>query len=1225
VSRIIPLIATFLVLGLAAEEKIVVVNDYFGMDYRREPVSFDWELAEPAPLAGIGIEGRPFQVVLLEGEPDAARKVRVWTTVDFPFVERTFTDRRGREEVRVGPDVGANRHMRLTLTTDAQVRATRVPPYDVEVADADEGDLDLATVDNGLIRARLPVGGIEFDRPRSAFAVPGPVIAIARADEDFVGDGYLDSIKRVVAVDGEVTRGLIFYENALTYRFDDGSTYAVRVRLFGGEPFVRLVEDFDLGDHSRFVFAYGDWQPDAYFRPRDHDRYGWEAIDGGNPTNDFVTIEGQRALARLVVWSQFNYFGGKQETIALKRADPAAMAAEHKRRIEKWKKRLAKWESKQEAWKANPPEKGIPPKPEEPKPPSLEDVVIDVDGIEMRVPEHATPGGDSTAIGAFYLRPDRWTRAKVNHVDLYLRPEVPGRPITRGVYGLEGSVLRPAMEAWLRGGHREWAIFAVRSGDRDWLTRAHVVEGVWPLDRLNRLPLVWNSDGSPVAPENTVPGDVVVGGAAAAVLKGTRGRSGLQYFNGSNGHIRGTYPKGGWDGEVEETVARGGPDGNVNELVGIAIQPYLGADDATYPSRRAMLPWTHPEALNPFYQGTENMNFNADLYRWVFAKAQPLKRRGHPEADRLLAHGAESFDMALDRYVYPQSGCWEESHGYAAHTVKTVTPLVWNLRDFGFGDYFDDPRFARMVGFFGHVYSPVDLAFGNRVVPPVGDHGLSHADPAGRLGKLLGPFAGSENEEVAVMVGEIGWLVGESGGEVPDGVQPREPEFASRWLQGYGSVLRASAPEAPFVQIVLPGATPWPGGKKRKDEALRHLVLTCPVRDGRIVPGGSVVGPAHRRRSQAGSYRVDGDSLHVEWRLTKGGRRSSKIGGEGTWEVDLRADEGGFAGSFAGSFCGDADVDAEGAVRGGRLRAGESFAVLRAGQSWGHHHADKGSLWFWGRNVHFFGDCSWGAPPGGTYWNPYKQGPRSGTQIEFAGINNWTLPCKYPAPWIADSVYGDGYDYAVARCLYPYNPTLALGEDAPITLSNGYDRRVLFLHPDLLIVRDDIASNCPAIWRLHSYHKQGTEVQGAGAEIAADGGLAADLAIVHPDGLELGSRDAFPEIPPSTGEPSKYAGQPFSSRELHCRLPDGASATWVFAVRDAGAETATSRSLDPEGRVTEVVLGDGTVVLAFLDDEPFTWEGDAWRFAGQAGFVILPQNGEPRTELLRGEVLEPLR
>ena len=43
-------------------------------------------------------------------------------------------------------------------------------------------------------------------------------------------------------------------------------------------------------------------------------------------------------------------------------------------------------------------------------------------------------------------------------------------------------------------------------------------------------------------------------------------------------------------------------------------------------------------------------------------------------------------------------------------------------------------------------------------------------------------------------------------------------------------------------------------------------------------------------------------------------------------------------------------------------------------------------------------------------------------------------------------------------------PRLDLSTSTPTALLNGYDRQVLKVE-DLLVVRDTVESNCPAIWR----------------------------------------------------------------------------------------------------------------------------------------------------------------
>jgi len=1124
---------------VAAAEDVMTfaVNEYFGIEYVNEPVSFDVTFDEPVHADRIHLDPGPWQVEVLEGTKQKVKRARVWTLVSFPHEEREVEDPKSKEKVtRRVPMPAEKRHVLYTVKVgDHKASSTSdVSPTVEWPAHGAEPLFQVIELRNTVLRAKVCAANTASKSGYSAFDVPGPVVSVSRLGKEWIGSGYLDTIHRVTKVESTVASGPVYAQVTTTYHFDNGTQYKADVRLFAGKPYVKLVEDFNVGGASKFVFNYDDWFVDSFFYPGDARLHHWESITDPNPCGDFIKIEGSKALARLVIWSQFNYFRGKQETIALKSPDAAALMRAYEASVERYKEQLAENQQRQANYdaelkryedqmaayekllaehKADPKKVKKPRKPRAPKKPKLRNVrepqkpeYQEIDytlaGAPIRTTNHVTPGGDATAVGAFYCRPDRWTRAKVNHVDLYMRSEVPGDTpearMTRGVVGLKGAKQRIAMEAWLTEGHREWAIFAVRAGDDNWLAKAHVREGVWPLDRINRLPLLWNSDGKPLRPEDAKPRGNV-GGNAHTVLLGTRGRAGLQNYNGSNGNIRGRKPK---SSGVQAKPSPVDIDEHYSAMVDKAMSAYLAQDDSAYPSIRAMLPWTDPEALNPFYQGMENMNFNADLYRYVAAYGVDLANWGHPDAARFVTHGEKSLDMALDRYVYPQSGCWEESHGYAGHTIGVVGPLAVALKNSpGRKNFLDDPRLARMLEFFMYVHSPVDKDFGTRVVPPVGDHGLKRAGPGSRFGGHIKLFTDSKNPEVQRIVRQLAWMIQEDGGSVPDGVKPEKAELGSRWLQGYGAVMRARA--------------------------------------------------AEQR---------------------------------------------------------------------------ESFIVLRAGQSWGHHHADKGSLWGWFRNVAFFGDAAWGSPPGGTYWNAYKQGPASGTQIEFVGINNWTLPCKFPAPWINDDEYADAFDYANARSLYPYNVDVDLSKSTAVATRNAYDRQVLFVHPDVMIVRDNVEAAMPTVWRMHSYQPDGTTTDGPTATLQSEHGVTGRLHMTYPDGVkyDIIERDNLNDkYKDDEGNPLPMDQRPKfgSSVVLKWDMPQNTSATWVFAAHGDGEAKAVSKRLDEHGRVTQVKLADGTEIVALMNIEPFRYEGHGVTFEGTVGLVI-NRDGKTQTHAIRAKTLE---
>ncbi len=1032
--------------AFAGEATPLVVNDYIGMDYRQEPVSFEVALDPPRPAETVGLEGGASQVEVVTGTRAAASTVRLWTAVDLK-----------------GPG-------QMRFTVGKGTPATAPAP----VASESTGPVPVGIIANAHLRIRVPLPGgvppgpqaageLKFQTPVASVLILGPIAGLSLDGAAWQGSGYLDCRRPVESIAWAWESGPIFQQLALTYRFSGGKSYRAQVRLYAGKSWVSLIEDSDLGDDSRFVVAVA--QPSRYLMPTDADFERWLPLnDSGSVSDgaeDFITFAGQRCLARLVIWSQHNYFRGKQEHLA---------------------------------------------------------VALPSDGGDL-------------ALGAFLCRPDRWTRVKVNHVDLFQRPQAPGDPaasrLSRGRVGLDGSTPHLAFESWLTDGHREtgWYLRRVEawkakgsaeaqgqggvppassSGD-PFFTLAHVTEGIWNLDRLNRQVLTWNADGSVPTPDDQRPvGGLGFSGDITTVIKSTTSRCGMMCFNGSNPNIRRHIPQAAktlaaWakaNPALKGATALQAAKELSTRQAGTAILCLMAMDDSAYPGPRAMLPWSDPEALNPFYQGMENMNFNTDRFKTIQHLAEALHELGCPWADQALAYVEGQYRSQVDRYVYPQSGCWEESHTYAGSILAATREAGIPIRARGKWNPFADERIQRVYSFWPRVLSPRDPGFGGRRgIAPVGDHGGPNFGRAKQVGWSIPDFLAVGTPAARSTAAELAWMLAESGEPTKDlGVEPQKPPWKSAWLQGYGSILRAT--------------------------------------------------------------------------------------------------------------------DAQ---------ARESMVIVRAEQSWGHHHQDKGSLWGWFKDVHFFGDCAWGSPPGGTYWNPYKQGPEGHTNLEFVGVNNWPLPCKYPAPWIADENYADGADWCVARCRYPYNPPLDLSRSTPPALSNGYDRCVLFIHPDILVVRDEVDSPCRTVWRLHSLQAAGTTADGAKATLASPHGLTGDLAIVHPAGAAMSvvTRHDKPaeggKIPDAPfghaigdldGKGKNPA--PYDTRSVCLKwdMPLGSSATWVFTVRESGLVPMAAERLDEEGKVVRIRHGDGREVVACLSAAPFTWRGAGLDFAGRAGAVV---------------------
>lgn len=1131
---------------LLGEEQAVAVNDHFALGYEREPVSFDFAPSTPTPLAAIGLKEAPSQVELVAGTREAATGVRVWTEVSFPLIRQKKEGKDGETVIEWGVPKGAERKQTFTITTEA----TAIEGDSLVTAEEGEpfSGVPTAIVDNGLLKARVVVGEARFDPPAAAYDLPGPVVALGHDGGPLLGEGTLSTMRRVTAITATVTHGPVFWESDIVYAFEGGKHYRARVRLPNAKRYVMLSEDFDLGGQARYLWSSGASATHGFLRTHGQGgpAWSWEPMDTPNPCYDYTRLPGQTALARLVIWSQYGYFGGKQEIVGLKLGD--------------------------------------------------------------------------SAIGGFLARVDRWTRPKVNHVDLYLRPQVPGERSTRGTVGLEGSVEQAAFEAWLIEGHREWCLFAVPADHAPILANGPMREGQWPLDRLNRIPVAWNEAGELLTAVDTTPGDKPQRGLPASVFNKTGGFTGLNTFN-HTGHVVRTLYKSKYP--VTKPLADYEQKAGMSVHDAVTIEIML--DDVTYPGKRTMLPWSDPEAVNPFYQGMQNMGFHHGLLKMTMNLCDKLLNHGHPAVKPILDLVVEGVDMSFDTYVSPQSGCWWTGHSYATGQMKRLVEFGQTLDGWGLTAFRDDLRMARLGHFFSRVLSPIDAEFGQRIMAPIGDHGLSLETPTSRLTPVAQFCRESTNEAVQRLVSEMAWFIREDSGPVPEGVTPIEPERRGGWLQGYGSTMRAVDANVRRLQLNLPDALLRVEGKGKKQSISAHAIQlrigldakgqANKVRAARVAGGFEGAEVTFERFTFDGTTVSAAIAVKVphpdDWRNHQRGRLKGEMRWfTGTYELNATVS----GDQVSGRFSGTSSEQEVGGELDGRIDAAESFVIVRAGQTWGHHHADKASLWFWARDVHFLGECAWGGPPGGAYGNPYKQGPAQGTQLEFVGINNWTLPCMFPAPWIADSQYAEGVDYALARSLYPYNPKTDLSRSSPVALTNGCDRQVLLVHPETLIVRDNIEANVPVIWRAHGLQKKGTTVSGNRATMRSPQGPVAELAVVHPAATELTVVDT---VPAGTGG-SAEEGKPFSTSLLRFDVPPAADVTWVVDVRGEADQSGTVEPLDQAGRVTRIRRSDGSQVIAFLNSSEFTATVAGRTFTGTVGVLLVGPDGSLSERAIRG-------
>jgi hypothetical protein len=59
------------------------------------------------------------------------------------------------------------------------------------------------------------------------------------------------------------------------------------------------------------------------------------------------------------------------------------------------------------------------------------------------------------------------------------------------------------------------------------------------------------------------------------------------------------------------------------------------------------------------------------------------------------------------------------------------------------------------------------------------------------------------------------------------------------------------------------------------------------------------------------------------------------------------------------------------------------------------------------------------------------------------------------------------------------------------------------VHPDLLIVRDNVETTCPTIWRLHSYQLAGTTTDGNLSIIKSAQNVTGQLVMLYPAGVKF--------------------------------------------------------------------------------------------------------------------------
>ena len=216
--------------GVRGHGSEIVLTEHLNKRWDDEPLSYRFEAAEGAcHVNSLRLNGpsgaMPVQLTDVELWPgtQSVRSATVWFIADLaPLAEKVYTLSWGPE---AGDAAGAN--------------------DDLEVAVSDE-DVRMTTSRFG---ARLRLGGEQYEQPKPASDVPGPIAELRLADGTWFGGSDLSGPTRVAAWSAEVTAaGPVFGEVRYRYEYENGNTVAFTARLFARGDHVQI--DTDVAKHS---------------------------------------------------------------------------------------------------------------------------------------------------------------------------------------------------------------------------------------------------------------------------------------------------------------------------------------------------------------------------------------------------------------------------------------------------------------------------------------------------------------------------------------------------------------------------------------------------------------------------------------------------------------------------------------------------------------------------------------------------------------------------------------------------------------------------------------------------------------------------------------------------------------------------------------------------------------------------------------------------------------
>jgi hypothetical protein len=629
------------------------------------------------------------------------------------------------------------------------------------------GDTLLA-VENEKMGVQVAAGEKTFPTPILSVQVPAPIAAVRGPDGLWRGKGYLDTYWRVTGYKSEVLEaGPLFADVRTTYRFEGDRTYQVDIRLVSKADWACVSENMNLGPRNKFIFDCS-----VNFQP---DKLGLLTARSDVLARDLNYVDDIRQ-ARFALFTQFNQLYDFRDGLGVYESGPSR-----------------------------------------------------------------------DFLGAFLYRPGQWTRAKVNFAEFWEHRQAGDDYLTRDRltdFGKADAFVSPETDGMqghsVHQGHFTWE-FQLYDGRRQWglsmtdkseqfvkdtrrptdhrhgtaRLRNQVMQvGACPLDRMKDLVLAWPAEPLPAAQ----PLDAEAGKQKQKLISQLRGLvEGFYYRQGwgwtNPVTIRGVAPACEW---FDRLRAQGGLSADEDQLlraeyVFLATMLY---DPDYYPWDKSMLPVDHAESTEPLYAGMINQNFNSDRFNMVGRIG--LSLRTHPESKKWIDHFVQQLDAQLGFYLYPDSGCWEESHSYANHVMHTILPMLHKLRTERGINLFQDERLKRMFDFFVKTVTPLDKNWGTRITPACGDHDE---------GTLHREIYRSAAEGFATVDPEFArrlmWMYRQQGGQEPVAIEPAPQELTSEYLRGFGAVLRADDAGGEETFFILRCGQSW--GHHHVDDNSIHL------------------------------------------------------------------------------------------------------------------------------------------------------------------------------------------------------------------------------------------------------------------------------------------------------------------------------------------------------------------------------------------------------------------